>query len=50
MVKVCVKRLRRKIEPDPGRLCYVVPVRGVCYRRAVPPTPMPSGPPPGMTR
>jgi len=49
-VKACVKRLRRKIEPDRAQPRYVVTVRGVGYRWAIPPTPVLSGPPPGMTR
>ncbi len=37
MVRVCVKRLRRKIEPDPERPCYLTTVRGVGYRWEVAP-------------
>jgi len=37
-IKSCVKRLRRKIEPDPEQPRYLVTVRGVGYRWAIPPT------------
>ncbi|MCR4405769.1 MAG: response regulator transcription factor [Anaerolineae bacterium] len=35
-IKSCVKRLRRKIEPDPAQPRYLVTVRGVGYRWAIP--------------
>ena len=37
-IKSCVKRLRWKIEPDPEQPRYLVTVRGVGYRWAIPPT------------
>lgn len=40
-VKSCVKRLRRKIEPDPAQPRYLVTVRGVGYRWDVPPVSVP---------
>jgi len=35
-VKSCVKRLRQKIEPDPEQPRYLMTVRGVGYRWAIP--------------
>jgi DNA-binding response OmpR family regulator len=32
-----VKNLRRKLEPDPARPCYILTVRGVGYRLALEP-------------
>lgn len=37
-IKSCVKRLRWKIEPDPAQPRYLVTVRGVGYRWAIPST------------
>lgn len=41
-VRACVKRLRRKIESDASQPLYLLTVRGVGYRWAVPPTPPPA--------
>src|SRR5262245_12565050 len=35
LLDVHIRRLRRKIEPDPGQPTYVVTVRGIGYRLAI---------------
>jgi two-component system response regulator MtrA len=36
LLDVHVRRLRRKVEPDPGQPTHVVTVRGVGYRAGTP--------------